>query len=313
MPELPEVTTTVTGLQTILPGKVIVDVWTDLAVKNQKHKQFRETIKDLNFFTIFKKLVIGQKILKVERRAKNILIHLANKQTILIHLKMTGHIMVGLYEYNKKKDSWSPHIEEKNNALRDPYNRFIHFVMTLNNGKHLVFCDARKFGKVTIIPTKDIHSLGHLGVLGPEPLAKEFTFPQFALRISKKGSGKIKTVLMDQTVIAGIGNIYSDEMLWLAGINPEQTIQTISKEKMKLLFVSMKKVLLKGIAFGGDSTSDYRDVNGRRGKFHHAHNVYRKTGDKCGKRGCSGVIVRKVVGARSAHFCSVHQKLMTKN
>jgi formamidopyrimidine-DNA glycosylase len=310
MPELPEVTTTVNGLQNALPGVGIVDVWTDLAVKNQKHKQFRETIKDLDFFISFKKLVIGQKILTVERRAKNILINLSNKQTILIHLKMTGHIMIGFYDYNQKKNIWAPHEKEKNLALRNPYNRFIHFVMTLNNGKHLAFCDARKFGKVTLIPTKDIHSLDHLGVIGPEPLAKEFTFTQFISRINTKGSGKIKTVLMDQAVIAGIGNIYSDEMLWLAGINPEQTVRTISKEKMKLLFSSMKKVLLKGIEFGGDSTSDYRDINGRPGKFHHAHNVYRKTGEKCGKRGCPGIIIRKVVGARSAHFCSVHQAVV---
>ena len=124
-----------------------------------------------------------------------------------------------------------------------------------------------------------------------------------------KPAGKIKTVLMNQSVVAGIGNIYSDEMLWLAGINPQEMAKNIPKEKMKILFAAMKTVLNKGIDFGGDSTSDYRDTDGRPGKFNHHHNAYRKTGTACGKTGCKGVILRKVVVGRSAHFCSVHQKL----
>lgn len=310
MPELPEVQTTVTGLGKILPGLTIRDVWSDLPTMKITRSDYRDTIKYLPFWKNFIKNVVGKKIISVERRAKNILINISGVNTILIHMKMTGHIMVGQYELHK--NTWVPHPKEKNNALRDPYNRFIHFVIVLSNGKHMVLSDTRKFAKVTLISTKDAHNTVHLKGLGPEPLHKDFKLENFIERLQTKKTDKIKSVLMDPTIIAGIGNIYSDEMLWLAGIHPEEKVENIPKDKMKLLYTSMQKVLAKGIDFGGDSMSDYRDVEGKRGKFQNHHNAYRKKGEHCGKRGCSGVIIRKVIGGRSAHFCSVHQKLINK-
>src|SRR5258706_9344303 len=164
MPELPEVHTTVTGLQKVLPGLVIRDVWTDLAKKNQKIKHFRGTLKEEKFYKYFKKTVSGAKVISAERRAKNILINLSNGQTILIHLKMTGHLLFG--KYKKQNSTWVPDQSEKNQALRDPYNRFVHVAFTLSNGKHLVFSDARKFGKVTLLPTKTAHETIHLKGIG---------------------------------------------------------------------------------------------------------------------------------------------------
>jgi formamidopyrimidine-DNA glycosylase len=114
---------------------------------------------------------------------------------------------------------------------------------------------------------------------------------------------------MDQTLVVGIGNIYSDEMLWMANIHPESKSVNIPNKELKLLCESMKEVLNKGIDFGGDSMSDYRDVDGNRGRFQNHHNVYQKKGEKCGKKGCKGVIIRKVINGRSAHFCDTHQKL----
>ncbi|MDE2030709.1 MAG: DNA-formamidopyrimidine glycosylase [Patescibacteria group bacterium] len=308
MPELPEVTTTTKGLQRILPGLTITDVWTDLASKNQKLKQFKETIKNDVFFKKFKKEVVGAKVLSVTRRAKNILINLSNNKTILIHLKMTGHIMGGRYVYNKKENKWYPDKAERS-SLHDPYNRFVHVVFTLSNGKHFVMSDSRKFGKVTILDTRTLDQTIHLKDVGPEPLEKSFTFLKFQERLLLKKNKSIKTVLMDQSVIAGIGNIYSDEMLWLAGIHPESKPVKIPKSCLEILYKNMKEVLKKGIDLGGDSMSDYRNVNGERGKFQNHHNVYRKTGERCSKRGCQGVIIRKVVNGRSAHFCNIHQKL----
>ncbi len=310
MPELPEVQTTVTGLGKVLPGLTIRDVWSDLPTMKITRSDYRSTIKYLPFWKNFKKEVTGKKILSVERRAKNILINISGDNTILIHMKMTGHIMVGQYELHK--NTWLPHEKEKNAALRDPYNRFIHFVIVLSNGKHMVLSDTRKFAKVTLISTTDAYNTVHLKGLGPEPLHKEFKLENFVGRLQTKKSGKIKSALMDPTIIAGIGNIYSDEMLWLAGINPEERVENIPKDKMKLLYTSMQKVLTKGIDFGGDSMSDYRDVEGKRGKFQNHHNAYRKKGERCGKKGCPGVIIRKVIGGRSAHFCSIHQKLTKK-
>jgi formamidopyrimidine-DNA glycosylase len=114
---------------------------------------------------------------------------------------------------------------------------------------------------------------------------------------------------MNQAIISGIGNIYSDEMLWLSDINPLSNPKNISEKNLKTLFSSMKKVLLRGIKFGGDSTSDYRNIDGARGNFQGKHNVYKKNNEKCSKIGCRGVIIRKVIDGRSAHFCSLHQKL----
>jgi len=307
MPELPEVTTTVNGLKIALKGLSFIDVWTDLN-KDNPIKQFKDTIKDNAFFKKFKKEIKDVKILNIERRAKNILINLSNKKTILIHLKMTGHIIVGKYIFNKKENKWAPDKNERK-ELHDPYNRFIHAVFLLSNGLAMVFCDSRKFGKITMINTETAHKTIHLNNLGFEPLENNFDFEKFKNQLLLKPNKNIKTVLMDQSIIAGIGNIYSDEMLWLSSINPESKPAKTPEKNLKVLFKSMKKILNKGIDLGGDSMSDYRNINGARGDFQNHHNVYRKNKQACSKKGCSGVIIRKVLDGRSAHFCNTHQKL----
>ena len=307
MPELPEVTTTVNGLKKALKGVSFLDVWTDLA-KEKPIKQFENTIKDLKFFKKIQKKLKGTKVTSVERRAKNILIHLSNNKTLLIHLKMTGHIIVGKYNYNKKLNKWTPD-EKERKELHDPYNRFIHAVFPLSNGKAMVFCDSRKFGKITMLDTDKAHQTIHLNKLGFEPLEKSFIFNKFKNQLFLKPNKNIKTTLMDQSIIAGIGNIYSDEMLWLSDINPESKPIKVPEKNLKLLFLSMKDILNKGIDFGGDSMSDYRNIEGKKGDFQNHHNVYQKNKEKCGKKECKGVIMRKVLDGRSAHFCDTHQKL----
>ncbi|ETB64135.1 TPA: bifunctional DNA-formamidopyrimidine glycosylase/DNA-(apurinic or apyrimidinic site) lyase [Candidatus Nomurabacteria bacterium] len=312
MPELPEVTTTVNGLKKTVRGLVISDVWTDLAKKDQKIKQFKNTIKNDIFFKKFKKKIIRQKIIGIERKAKNILIHLQNNKTILIHLKMTGHLLYGRYNkvisINRKVEKWIPDENEKK-SLHDKYNRFVHVVFSLNNNKHLVMSDSRKFGKVTLLEN-DEDKINH-GIcnLGPEPLDKDFDLKKFTERLIKINKN-IKTILMDQHIISGIGNIYSDEILWASGIHPESKPINMNKKDFKKMFENMKNILKKGIDFGGDSMSDYRNIYGERGNFQNHHNVYKKKGDKCGQKNCKGVIIRKVINGRSAHFCNTHQKFI---
>lgn len=284
MPELPEVETTVRGLNRTVRGKKIVGITT--VYKSAYHKD-KDNIKDPKFFKYFKSKIIGQKILKAERRAKNILIHLGNGETILTHMKMTG-----FYFYNPPKDT-----------------KFIRLNFELDNGKHLAFSDMRKFAKVTLIETDKLPHSPHLSHLGPEPLDNKFGIKNFESRIMMRPNTPIKTVLMDQTLIAGIGNIYSDEILWRAGIHPSSKPQVIPKTNLTLAFKAMKEVLKKGIDFGGDSMSDYKNINGKSGKFQEHHQAYRRTGERCLKRGCLGVMQRLVVGTRSAHFCNLHQKL----
>ena len=301
MPELPEVETTTRGLKKEIINLRFLDAWTDL---NTKDIRKIDTIANKKYFPVFRKEVIDKKIISAERRAKNILINLSDNKTILIHLKMTGHLLYGKYQYLKKENKWLP---KELGPLQDPYNRFTHVVFTLSNKKHLVFSDARKFGKITLFDT-DIAYTKHLNNLGPEPLDKQFTFSNFKLRINKKPNGKIKTVLMDQSTIVGIGNIYSDEILWLSCVSPKRKVSQLKEIELKNIFNSMKKLLKMGINFGGDSMSDYRNIYGLPGKFQMHHMAYRRTGQKCLKRGCTGIIVREMINNRSAHFCSKHQK-----
>ena len=289
MPELPEVQTTASGLDRVIRGLVITDIWTEY---NSPYFHGSDTIKDPKYFKYFKKTIKGAKITHVTRRAKNVLIHLSNSHTILIHMKMTGHVMYG--NYNRK----------------DPFNRFIRLIFYLSNGKTMELCDTRKFAKVTVMPTETMHETVHLKGIGPEPLEKSFTFSVFENQLNKKSQGKIKIALLDQTIIAGIGNIYSDESLWRAGIHPEELVKNISDKKLKALYKAIRTTLSKGIDFGGDSMSDYRNIHGERGEFQEQHRAYRKTGTACSKPKCKGEIVRIVVGGRGTHFCSVHQKLI---
>ena len=150
MPELPEVQTTVSGLQEVLPRLAIKEVWSDLPVKRPALSHFNDTLKSISFFEMFKKEVVGKKVVSVERRAKNILINLSNKTTILIHMKMTGHLLYGRYKYDKQTNAWQAAEE---GPLQDPFNRFLHVAFTLSNGKSLVLSDMRKFAKVTLIST----------------------------------------------------------------------------------------------------------------------------------------------------------------
>ncbi len=305
MPELPEVHTTVTGLQKVLPGLSITDVWSDMWSES---KLAKNTIKDRTYFSYFKKYSLNQRVLQVRRRAKHILIDLENGFTIILHMKMTGHIMYGEYvqdkKYNGKEWSWVP--VKKNTPLSDPYNRHIHVVFTLSNGKQLVFCDSRKFGTIVVEKTATLHT-ERFAHLGPEPLETTFTQNNFKERVMKSPTRAIKTVLMDQSIVAGIGNIYSDEMLHRAHILPTRTPKSLNETEWKNLFKAMKEVLLKGIDFGGDSTSDYRNIKGSRGEFHHKHLVYLRTKQKCLTKKCTGVIEKKTIGGRSAHFCRTCQ------
>ncbi len=288
MPELPEVQTTASGLDRAVSGLKILDVWTEY---NSPYFYGSNTIKDPEYFTYFKKEVKNEKILNVRRRAKNILINLSHDKTILIHMKMTGHVLYG--NYNKT----------------DPFNRLIRLKFYLSNGKTMDLCDTRKFAKVTLLKTSEMHDSVHLKGIGPEPLEKKFAFEVFREQILNQPHGKIKLVLMDQSIIAGIGNIYADESLWRASIHPQSLVKHIPSKNLSDLYKSIITTLSRGIDLGGDSMSDYRNIDGERGKFQEQHRAYRKTGTKCSKKGCKGTIARIVLGSRGTHFCPSHQTL----
>ena len=293
MPELPEVQTIVSDLSKILPGFSIREVWTD----------WKKLIKNPKSFDEFRRQLLGRKILKVRRRGKNILIDLSNNKTLLIHQKMTGHMLYG--RWNLRQGRWIG--VEKGPIRDDPQNRFLHLVISLSNNKQLALSDLRKFAKVLIWPTDKLSELEDIKNIGPEPLEKSFTFEKFKKDLEKK-KAKIHQVLMNQKIIAGIGNIYSSEILWEAGIHPLKEVNKLSEEELKKIYQAIKKVLTKALKAKGDSTSDYRRPSGEKGGYQKIQNAYQMEGKKC-KKGDGGIIKRIKIGSRSAHFCPKHQKL----
>lgn len=310
MPELPEVETTVRGLREKVVGKTITAFWCD-------HGRMVRYVSVKRFG----KLVRGAKIGGVRRRGKNILIDLSPStslgvnKTIVVHMKMTGHLLYGKYAQTGSKDRpWVPVL--KDGPLGDPYNRFIHAVFTLSGPAtprlrrtkmHLAFSDMRKFGKIALHDTANLHTAKELIDLGPE--LWELETKKFIEILKLKKSGRIKQVLLDQTVLAGVGNIYSDEGLWAASIHPLSKPSKIPEANLKKLFQELVKVTKRSLATGGDSMSDYRNVDGVGGKFQNFHKAYRQNNKKCVKKDCNGMMERIVVGSRSAHFCPKHQRL----
>lgn len=299
MPELPEVETTIKGLNSKVLERTFIDVWSDWEKIIKKPKNFKD----------FKKQIKGKKIKRVWRRAKNIIFDLSGGPapsheegySLLAHQKMTGHLLVGNWKLENKK--WTP-IEK--GPLNDPYNRFLHLIFFLDNEKMLALSDARKFAKVELWKTKDLLDSKEFKNLGPEPLDKNFTFQKFK-DILRNRKGKIKQILMDQNIIAGIGNIYSSEVLWQAKIHPEKNVAKLSDSELKLLYHAIKKVLRLAVKLGGESFSDYRKVDGSKGNFDIERKVYKREGQKCSR--CKSEIKRIKINGRSAFFCPHCQKL----
>ena len=291
MPELPEVETTVNQLKKKVLGRAFIDAWTDSPKIIKKPKKFWQ----------FKREIKGRKIQKVWRRGKNIIFDLSEQKALLIHQKLTGHLLVG--NWKLEIGNWKP---LKTGPLRERINTYIHLMFRLDKNLMLALSDLRKFAKVELWNKDELEDSKEFRSLGPEPLEENFTFEKFK-EILKNKKGKIKQVLMDQEIIAGIGNIYSDEILWEAKIHPFKEIKRLSDEEIKRIYGAMQKILKKAVKLGGESISDYRDIEGKKGGFDILRKVYRREGEKCPR--CGVIIKRIKIGGRSAHFCSKCQKI----
>ncbi|MGM0629161.1 MAG: bifunctional DNA-formamidopyrimidine glycosylase/DNA-(apurinic or apyrimidinic site) lyase [Patescibacteria group bacterium] len=308
MPELPEVHTTVELLKKSTTGLKIKDVWSDY---DSEYYSGKKNIKDREYFKEFKRAVINKEILNVTRKGKNVLIHLSDDLTILTHMKMTGHFLYGKYNKTTNKEekrtfgSWAA--EEAGPLSEDPFNRFIHLVFTLSNGKHLTLSDARKFA--TVFAFQNSSPPKAITDLGPDALDRSFTFSSFLNRLPHASQKNVKQVLLDQKIVSGIGNIYSDELLWRAGVHPESTVSSLNRQSLYGIYDSMKIILREGINLKGDSVSDYRLPNGEKGSYHYNHKVYRRKGEECSYQRCKGEIKRTVIGGRGSYYCDQHQIL----
>jgi len=291
MPELPEVQTTVNGLNKKVLNGTFIDVWTD----------WKKIVKKPADFEKFKKEIKNKKIKKIWRRAKNIIFDLSGGYSLLVHQKMTGHLLVGYWVLDN--GYWKP---KQKGPLNDPYNRFLHLIFFFDNGKMMALSDARKFAKVELWKTKELLNSKEFKNIGPEPLDKNFTFEKYK-KVFENKKGKIKQLIMNPEIIAGIGNIYASEALWQAKIHPEKSVAKLSKKELKSLYEAIKKVLLLAVKLGGESFSDYRKPDGTKGNFDSERKAYKREGQKCHR--CGTKIKRIKVAQRSAFFCPHCQKI----
>lgn len=301
MPELPEVETTIRGLQRHAVGKTITCFWTDWP------KYFQRTHKSAEKFRIS---LLKRTIKFISRRGKNILIHLSDNHALLIHQKLSGHLMIGRWSTcpARKKElgekwqnqKWVPESSENPNLL-DPKNRFIRFIVSFNNNDMLAFSDLRRFGKIMLGETKSILNHPDLARLGPEPTDPDLTPEKFVAILKTKSAAPIKQLLLNQNIISGIGNIYADESLWTAKLHPETKTGNISDADLRKLFRSARQILTQAIALGGTSIDDFRDVTGKKGGYQTCLKVYQREKKPCFR--CKTLITRIKIGPRSARFC----------
>lgn len=283
MPELPEVQTVVSQLEQKIVGKKIKGVWSDWKKRT------------LPSFSTFTKKSKNTHILGTRRYGKHIIIDLDNEYSIVVHLKMTGHFLVK-NEANRTAQAFT----------EDPVNGYIHHIVTFTDGTTLEFSDMRKFGWLHTMKTEEVETLASILSLGIDALSPKFTEKYLRKALSGKKKQMIGVTLLDQNIIAGIGNIYRSEALFLAGILPTRTVDTLTKNEWPRIVPATKKVLRQALKLHGMSDGDFRDTDGLEGRFHQTLSVYGRSDKPCKK--CGTMIVRKKIRQRSVFYCPYCQK-----
>lgn len=288
MPELPEVETVRRGLAELLPGKRIRS-----AQVLDSPKSFPNAQSDVDRF------MIGATIIDVRRRAKVLLIDLDTDYSLVIHLKMTGQLVFrgrAVFGAGHPNDSLIGELPDRSTRV----------VMEFDDSSRLFFNDQRKFGWVKLMPTLEVPNIDFMKKVGPEPLEADFTAEQFRERFQRRKKINIKAALLDQTIIAGVGNIYADESLWGAKIDPRRVVGRISVEEFKTLYVELRSVMNLAIEKGGSTDKNYVDAEGRRGSYMDFARVFRREGLKCPR--CGGEIQKIRHAGRGTHFCPTCQR-----
>lgn len=273
MPELPEVETIKNQLKNKIKLKTIkkIEVKLSKMVKNTS-------------VVFFKKKVVGTKIKNIERRAKLLIIHLDNGYSLVIHLKLSGQLV------------YYPRSEQKK-------EKYTHLIYYFSDNSCLCHNDLRQFGYVKLTKTINLESFFHQLNLGPEPLAKNFTLKKFKELLNKRPNSKIKPLLMDQSFIAGIGNIYAQEACWGAQILPIRLAKSLKENEIKKLHHCLIKILKEAIKNRGTTVADahYVDAQGKSGKYINRLKVYQRQGKKCFR--CRQKIKRIKLGGRGTNYC----------
>ena len=283
MPELPEVETVLRGISPILEGNQI-----DYAQVNRP---------DLRrpFPNNLAKRLKNRKINFLHRRSKYILIDLSGGETLIMHLGMSGRIIIS------QKVAGTFHHNTNHSQKHD------HFVLHLKDNHQLTFNDPRRFGVIDLLRTENLELSGMLSQIGPEPLSNSFNEAYFVSTLRLKKTN-IKSALLDQRVVAGLGNIYACEALFRAGISPKRQALRISHKKLSSLVHIIKEILLEAISSGGSSLRDFRNASGDLGYFQHSFDVYGREDQDCYNTECGSKIKRITQAGRSSFYCSNCQR-----
>lgn len=272
MPELPEVETQVRDLQKIVGKKI-------LAVSTDTKKAFKPA------FATFQKKITGKKIVAIGRRAKYIIFTLSGKLKLVVHFRMTGHFLMA-------KSS-------------KPLEKMVRHQFKLSGGMWLQFSDIRKFGTLVLCEEKSYEKVCGISKLGPEPLSKEFTLPRFH-EIVKKKKGMLKAALLDQTFVAGIGNIYADEICFAAGLHPASRVEKLIKSDVENIWREVKNQLKKGVKNRGTTIGEYVDTQGKGGSNQNSIMAYKRHGQAC--KVCGENMEKMKIQQRTTSFCKKCQK-----
>ena len=290
MPELPEVETIRRGLLSLIVGKTIAR-----ASNYQSPKSFPNALSDVEMF------LIGAKVTAIRRRAKMLLVDLSSGYTLVCHLKMTGQIIVvqdgGRWGAGHPNDSFIHELPDR--STRE--------CIDFTDGTRLFFNDQRKFGWIKLCPTSEVPNIDFVRKLGPEPLEDSFTGQVLYERLQRRKNTSIKAALLDQTVLAGVGNIYADESLWMVRVHPATQVKNVSPEQINALASAVKSVMNLSIEKGGSTDKNYVNAEGKKGSYLSFSNVFRREGQPCPR--CGTAIIKIRVASRGTHVCPNCQKI----
>ncbi len=287
MPELPEVETVLRGLAPVMAGRVI-------ACADVRRPGLRWP-----FPQNMAARLAGQKVLRLSRRAKYILVNLASGETLIIHLGMSGRMQIE----RRKKDEALAAFQHRLALIA----KHDHVVFYIQDGARITFNDARRFGAMDLCATDQLEDHRFLRHLGPEPLGNTFNEGYLRAALRHKNT-PIKSALLDQKIVAGLGNIYVCEALWRAKISPLRKAGTISARHVAALVPVIRLVLLEAIDSGGSSLKDFRQTDGHPGYFQHRFSAYGREGKPCRTPDCKGKIGRIVQAGRSTFYCNKCQR-----
>ncbi|MBP6038096.1 MAG: bifunctional DNA-formamidopyrimidine glycosylase/DNA-(apurinic or apyrimidinic site) lyase [Candidatus Saccharimonas sp.] len=287
MPELPEVETVRRGLRQLIIGKTIRST-----LVHDSPKSFPNDI------AAVKRFVIDSHIIDVRRRAKVLLIDLSTNYSLMIHLKMTGQLV-----FRGEQQFGAGHPNDS--LVGELPDRSTRVVIEFADGSHLYFNDQRKFGWIKLFPTIEVPNIDFMQRVGPEPLESSFTASEFIVRIRRRNNTTIKAALLDQTVLAGVGNIYADESLWGAHVHPAARVRDVSDEQLSQLLKEIKYVMNLSIEKGGSTDRNYVNAEGKKGSYIDFARVFRREGSDCPR--CGMVIEKIRCAGRGTHLCPVCQ------